>query len=107
MLANALMRARGFRPAALPAPLAADQHGGGAIDDAGRIAGVVDVIDEFESPDTSWTATASKPPISPICTNDGLSEASDCIVVVGRMCSSLSRMVMPLTSFTGATEFLK
>src|SRR6266704_2920777 len=29
------------------------------------------------------------------------------IVVVGRMCSSLARMVRPLTSFTGTTELLK
>ena len=28
-------------------------------------------------------ATASKPPISPICTNDGLSDASDCMVGAG------------------------
>ena len=26
----------------------ADQHGGGAVDDAGRIAGMMDVIDEFD-----------------------------------------------------------
>ena len=29
------------------------------------------------------------------------------MVVVGRMCSSLASSVMPLTSFTGMTEFLK
>ena len=52
-------------------------------------------------------ATASKPPSSPICTNDGCSAASDCMVVPGRMCSSLARMVRPLTSLTGITERLK
>ena len=40
ILAKALMRARGFRPARLAGFLAADQHGGGAVDDAGGIAGV-------------------------------------------------------------------
>ena len=45
--------------------------------------------------------------MSPICTNDGLSCASVCIVVVGRMCSSLASSVSPLTSFTAITEFLK
>src|SRR5436309_2293516 len=54
-----------------------------------------------------WIATASKPPICPITTNEGCNWPSDCIVVVGRMCSSLARMVSPLTSFTGITEFLK
>src|ERR1700730_12260421 len=58
MLANALIRARGLRPARRPPPALpagpaprlriADQHGGGAIDDTGRIAGVVDVIDGFD-----------------------------------------------------------
>ena len=48
ILANALMRARGFRPALLARLLVADQHGGGAIDDAGRIAGMVHVIDGLE-----------------------------------------------------------
>ena len=38
ILANALMRARGFRPAALAGLLVADQHGRRAVDDAGRIA---------------------------------------------------------------------
>ena len=45
ILANALIRARGFRPAVAPGLLAADQHGGGAVDDAGRIAGMVHVVD--------------------------------------------------------------
>src|SRR5439155_432621 len=47
-----------------------------------------------------WIATASKPPICPTVTNDGCNWPSDCIVVEGRMCSSLARMVSPLTSFT-------
>ena len=37
----------------------------------------------------------------------GLQGASVCIVVAGRMCSSLARIVRPLTSLTGTTEFLK
>ena len=36
----------------------------------------------------------------------GCNDANDCIVVPGRICSSLSRMVMPLMSLTGITEFL-
>ena len=53
------------------------------------------------------TATASKPAISPICTKDGCSAAKVCIVVVGRMCSSLARIGKPLQSRTVITEFLK
>ena len=41
---------------------------------------------------------------SPICTNDGLSAASDCILVSGRGCSSRARMVSPFGSFTGTIE---
>ena len=48
ILAKALMRARGLSPAALPGLLAADQHGRGAVDDAGRIAGVMHVLDRFD-----------------------------------------------------------
>ncbi len=43
----------------------ADQHGGGAIDDAGGIAGMVDMIDALDF-GWAWMATASKPPCSPI-----------------------------------------
>ena len=45
---KARMRARGFRPCAAPGFLRAQQHRGGAIDDAGGIAGMVDVIDLFD-----------------------------------------------------------
>ncbi len=31
----------------------------------------------------AWIATASKPPISPICTKEGLSAPSDCMSVAG------------------------
>ncbi len=44
---------------------------------------MVDVVDLLESPDSVCTATASKPPISPGITKEGLSEASDCMSVVG------------------------
>ena len=43
ILANARMRARGFRPGLRAGLLVADQHGGRAVDDAGRIAGVMHV----------------------------------------------------------------
>ena len=39
-------------------------------------------------------------------TNEGFSEASDCMSVLGRMCSSCSSIGKPLTSTTGAIEFL-
>ncbi len=48
ILAKALMRARGLRPAAFARLLAADQHRGGAVDDAGRIAGVMHVVDRLD-----------------------------------------------------------
>ena len=48
ILAKARMRARGFRPALLARLLVADQHGGGAVDDAGRIAGVMHVLDALD-----------------------------------------------------------
>ena len=48
ILANALILARGFSPARWPASRVADQHRGGAVDDAGGIAGVMDVIDVFD-----------------------------------------------------------
>ena len=54
----------------------------------------------------AWVATASNPPISPIITKDALSEARDCMLVSGRICSSWSRMVSPLMSFTATTELL-
>jgi hypothetical protein len=41
------MRARGFSPSTCR-PSRAEQHGGRTIDDAGRIAGVVDVVDLLE-----------------------------------------------------------
>jgi hypothetical protein len=49
MEANERMRARGFRPAFAPDLGTADQHGGGAVDDARRIAGVVHVLDALHS----------------------------------------------------------
>src|SRR5215831_16875366 len=44
ILANALMRIRGF----FARLLAADQHGSGTVDNAGRIAGMVHVVDRLE-----------------------------------------------------------
>ena len=38
---------------------------------------------------------------------EGLSEASDCMSVEGRMCSSWSRIVRPFWSLIGTTDFLK
>ncbi len=55
----------------------------------------------------AWVATAAKPPISAIMPKDGFSAASPCMLVDGRMVSSRSRMVMPLTSTTGITDFEK
>ena len=52
-------------------------------------------------------ATASKPPIWPICTKDAFSWPSDCMSVDGRMCSSWASRVMPLMSRTGTTALAK
>ena len=41
--------ARGFRPALLAELLGADQDRGRAVDDAGRIAGVMDVVQLFST----------------------------------------------------------
>ena len=59
---------------------------------------------------TQWyfcSATASKPPISPIAANDGFSPPSVSTVVPGRMNSSWSSTTLSLRSFTGITEFAK
>ena len=48
ILAKARRRARGLSPALLAGFLAADQHRGGAVDDARGIAGVMDMIDVFD-----------------------------------------------------------
>jgi len=45
---KARMRARGFSPIATPALARAEQDGGGAVDDAGRIAGVMDMLDALD-----------------------------------------------------------
>ena len=42
------MRARGFSPCASPNSRVADQDRGGAVDDAGGVAGVVDVVDPLQ-----------------------------------------------------------
>ena len=59
---------------------------------------------------TQWyfcSATASKPPSSPMVANEGLRAASESAVVPGRMCSSWSRTTRPLRSLTGTTERAK
>ena len=67
-----------------------------------RRGGRVDVFDVGMRLDGDGIEAA----LSPICANEGCSDASDCMVVPGRRCSSLSRMVRPFTSFTanGLTE---
>ena len=45
---KARMRARGLRPGLLARLLAADQDGGGAVDDARRVAGVMHVLDALD-----------------------------------------------------------
>src|SRR5262249_5083279 len=103
MLAKARILARGLSPAARPASLLPTS----------TAAAPSTMPDELPAWCTCSTnsisgcaciATASKPPSSPICTNDGLSWASDCILVSGRMCSSRARIVRPFTSFTGITD---
>ncbi len=46
-------------------------------------------------------------PIAPSSAKAGRNDASDCIVVSGRICSSRSRMVWRLASLIAITEFLK
>ncbi len=61
-------------------------------------------------PSTQWyfcSATASKPPSSPMPTNAGLSLPRPSTVVPGRMCSSWSSSMTPLRSLTGTTLALK
>ena len=53
------------------------------------------------------SATASKPPISPITWKLGFSVESVSTVVPGRMNSSLSSTVSPLRSLTGITLWAK
>src|SRR6516165_7918652 len=106
ILANALMRIRGFNPAFSPACLL-------PISTAAAPSTMPDELPAWctrlivSSSGCACTATASKPPISPSCTKEGLSCAKDCSVVVGRMCSSLARMVSPFTSLTEITECAK
>ena len=59
---------------------------------------------------TQWyfcSATASKPPISPMPAKDGLSPARDSTVVPGRGNSSRSSTMSPLRSRTGTIERAK
>ena len=59
---------------------------------------------------TQWyfcSATASKPPISPMPANAGLSLPRLSSVVPGRMCSSWSSSTIPLRSLTGTTDLAK
>ena len=48
MEAKLLMRARGLKARLLARLLRADQHGGGAIHDAGRVAGRVHMVDALD-----------------------------------------------------------
>ena len=48
ILAKARIRAAGFRPAFAPASREPMQHRGGAVDDARRIAGVMDMDDALD-----------------------------------------------------------
>src|SRR5262245_53540595 len=92
ILANTLMRIRGFNPAFSPACLL-------PISTAAAPSTMPDELPAWctwlivSSSGCACTATASNPLISPSCTKEGLSCAKDCMVVLGRMCSSLARMV--------------
>ena len=82
ILANARMRARGFSPSPCRAFFDADQHGGGAVDDAGRIAGMMHVLDRL---DLGMRLDGDRVEAAHLAhlTKDGLSAASDCMSVVG------------------------
>ena len=70
---------------------------------------MVDVVDRARLPGCDWIATRIESrPSGPTTDERRLQlRRSDCMVVVGRMCSSLARMVRPLMSLTGTTDLLK
>ena len=82
ILAKARMRARGFSPALLPGLAVADQHGRGAIDDAGRIAGVMHVVDELDLRMRLHGDRVEAAQLAHLHER-GLERASDCMVGVG------------------------
>src|SRR4051794_26302189 len=91
-----------LHPEVLARLLVADGQQRRAVDDARAVARRVDVLDALDQ----WyfcSATASKPPISPIAANDGLSWPSVSSVVPGRMNSSASSTTFSLRSLTGTT----
>jgi len=86
-LAKARILARALRPCFTPASFAAEQPGAGAVDDARRIAGVMDVVDALDFLDATDRHRIEARHLAHR-TNDGCNGPSDCIVVVGLMCSS-------------------
>ena len=106
ILAKALMRARGFRPSRLPASRAADQHRGGAVDDAGGIAGVCTWLTASTSGCAASPPRRSRPS-RPSARRTAATAPASAWWSTGRMCSSLARIVRPLTSFTGITDLLE
>src|SRR5262245_19281328 len=84
ILANALMRIRGFNPAFSPASLL-------PISTAAAPSTMPDELPAWctwlivSSSGCACTATASNPLISPSCTKEGLSCAKDCMVVLGHV----------------------
>ena len=86
----ATIRARGVRPSSLAGLLVADRHAATAPSTMPEELPGVWTWSIFS---TQWyfcSATASKPPISPIAANDGLRPPSVSTVVPGRMNSSWS-----------------
>src|SRR5262249_26805762 len=95
-----------LQPSLFARLLAADQHGSGTVDNAGRIAGMVHVVDRLELGMCLYRDRI-KPTHLASCTKEGLSCAKDCMVVLCRMCSSLARMVSPFASLTEIAERAK
>ena len=100
ILAKARTRARGFRPVFFASGFVADQNRRGAVDDARGIAGMMDVIDVFDFRMRLDGDRIEAAHFTHLHERRLAATPSDCMVVSGRMCSSLSRMVRPLTSFT-------
>ena len=72
-----------LEPEALACFLVADQNRGRAVDDTGRVARVVYVIDLLDLRDASESRSASKPKLRPIISKLGLSCPRSSMVVPG------------------------
>ena len=90
--------------ASWPRRLVTEQDGGRAVDDARAVAGVVHVLDPFDLR-IALHGHRVEPEVFPHLLERGGEAARSARVVPGRMCSSRSSMVTPMTSLTGTIDF--